>query len=362
LTGKGTRTSIAAGMSLAQIGEFSFIIAGLGVSLGAVGPQVYPVAVSVSAITTLLTPALIRRSHRFASFIDAKLPKPLQTFVSLYESWIDRLRSQRTDSRSLMRRFARTLAVDVVAIAAIVIATSLTKEWFVVTMRDTFDLGRRSSVLLLVVGAGIVILPFCVSVLRTTARFGRMLGNLAIPSDGGIDLGRLPRRTVEAAVRLLGVLIAGSALLALTQPFLPRYTALIVFLLATGVVAIVFWRTTTDLQGHVRAAAQAVIEVLGAQRRAEDAHADPLEEARRMFPGMGAPVRYQLAEDSPAVGRTLAALELRSATGATVLAIVRGTEGTVPDAHTPLAAGDVLALAGTDDAIAAATKVLDGET
>ena len=94
MTGKGTRTSIAAGMSLAQIGEFSFIIAGLGLSLGAIGSHVYPVAVAVSAITTLLTPALIKRSSgRFASFVDRKLPKRLQTFVALYESWIDKFRT-----------------------------------------------------------------------------------------------------------------------------------------------------------------------------------------------------------------------------------------------------------------------------
>jgi len=67
MTGKGPHTSIAAGMSLAQIGEFSFIIAGLGLSLGVIGEHVYPVAVTVSAITTLLTPWLVRRAASVAS-------------------------------------------------------------------------------------------------------------------------------------------------------------------------------------------------------------------------------------------------------------------------------------------------------
>src|SRR5262249_28877441 len=53
LTGNGTRTSVQAGMSLTQIGEFSFIIAGLGISLGATRDFLYPIAVAVSAITTL---------------------------------------------------------------------------------------------------------------------------------------------------------------------------------------------------------------------------------------------------------------------------------------------------------------------
>jgi CPA2 family monovalent cation:H+ antiporter-2 len=55
LTGNGMRTSVQAGMSLAQIGEFSFIIAALGLSLKATSEFLYPVAVAVSAQTTLLT-------------------------------------------------------------------------------------------------------------------------------------------------------------------------------------------------------------------------------------------------------------------------------------------------------------------
>ena len=60
LTGSGTRTAIQAGMSLAQIGEFSFIIAVLGARLGATGEFLYPVTVGVSVVTSLATPWLIR--------------------------------------------------------------------------------------------------------------------------------------------------------------------------------------------------------------------------------------------------------------------------------------------------------------
>jgi CPA2 family monovalent cation:H+ antiporter-2 len=56
LTGYDPRTAVQAGMSLAQIGEFSFIIAGIGLSTGATRDFLYPVAVAVSAITTLTTP------------------------------------------------------------------------------------------------------------------------------------------------------------------------------------------------------------------------------------------------------------------------------------------------------------------
>jgi CPA2 family monovalent cation:H+ antiporter-2 len=63
ITGNGLRASIQSGMSLAQIGEFSFIIAAVGLAAGVTRSFMYPVAVSVSAITTLTTPWLIRAAE-----------------------------------------------------------------------------------------------------------------------------------------------------------------------------------------------------------------------------------------------------------------------------------------------------------
>lgn len=60
LTGQSHANSFKAGMSLAQIGEFSFIIAGLGIDLGVMSKFLYPVAVAASVITTFTTPYLIR--------------------------------------------------------------------------------------------------------------------------------------------------------------------------------------------------------------------------------------------------------------------------------------------------------------
>src|SRR5690606_38992448 len=119
LTGNGSRTSIQAGMSLAQIGEFSFIIAGLGISLNAVGHFLFPVAVAVSSITTLLTPWLIRASGPVAEWVDRKLPGPLQTFGALYGSWLERLGSNEgsSDTLKVARRLVRMLVVDAFVLA-----------------------------------------------------------------------------------------------------------------------------------------------------------------------------------------------------------------------------------------------------
>src|SRR5207249_5742365 len=70
VTGNDSRTSLRVGMGLAQIGEFSFIIASLGLTLNVTSRFLYPIAVAVSAITTLLTPYLIKASDRWVNWFD----------------------------------------------------------------------------------------------------------------------------------------------------------------------------------------------------------------------------------------------------------------------------------------------------
>jgi monovalent cation:H+ antiporter-2, CPA2 family len=127
LTGHGVRTSVQAGMSLAQIGEFSFILAALGSSLGATGDFLYPVAVAVSAATTLATPWLIGASEATAAWIDRKLPSRLQTALSLYGSWVEQLGTSpaRHTLAARVGRILRAVAVDAVAVTAIAIGASV---------------------------------------------------------------------------------------------------------------------------------------------------------------------------------------------------------------------------------------------
>jgi CPA2 family monovalent cation:H+ antiporter-2 len=151
--------------------------------------------------------------------------------------------------------------------------------------------------------------------------------------------------------------------LAITQPFVAGWTAAAVLVLPIVILGVAFWRTAADLESHVRAGAQVIVEALALQARKKDAKArmPTLEPVQAIFPGLGAPTPVRLDAASPAVGRTLADLDLRGVTGATVLAVLRGDEGVVdPAAAERLREGDVLALAGTHEAVAAATAVLVG--
>ena len=74
LAGESLRSAMRCGFSMAQIGEFSFIIASLGLSLGVISEFLYPVVVAVSVITTFLTPYMIRLATPVYNAIEHRLP------------------------------------------------------------------------------------------------------------------------------------------------------------------------------------------------------------------------------------------------------------------------------------------------
>ena len=75
ISGQSLKSAMQCGFSMAQIGEFSFIIASLGLSLGVIGNFLYPVVVAVSVITTFLTPYMIRLSTPAYNRLEKRLPK-----------------------------------------------------------------------------------------------------------------------------------------------------------------------------------------------------------------------------------------------------------------------------------------------
>lgn len=365
LTGNGTRTSVQAGMSLAQIGEFSFIIAGLGLSLKATGEHLYPVAVAVSALTTLSTPLLIRASGPVATWVDRKLPKPMQTFVTLYGSWVESLRNapRRQTRGASVRRLAGLLLLDAALLVGLVIGASLSVGSISRWLEQRFGVGTVLAERLVIAGAVALSLPFLVGVVRVSRRLGAELAEAALPArvDGKVDLAAAPRRVLLVTLQVVIVLLVGVPVVAVTQPFLRGFTGPLLVLALLAALGVALWRGATSLQGHVRAGAQVIVEALAAQSRAKDpsGEAHALEPVQKLLPGLGEPSPVRLEESSPAIGKTLAELNLRGLTGATVLAIHRGGEDvSIPTAREVLRPGDVLALAGTHEAVEAARGLL----
>ncbi len=357
LTGNGTRASIAAGMSLAQIGEFSFIIAGLGLSLGATRDFIYPVAVGVSAITTLTTPWLIRGSGAAARFVDRKLPRPLQTFASLYGSWLEGVRT-RPRGGTRLRRLVVNLLVDAAVLTVLAIVVAIFRETLAVSITRATGLDDAIAEIAVIAGAVALAVPFLLGIYGLSRKLGVTLAELALPTvTGTADLATTPRRALVVALQLACLLAAGAPVVAVTAPFLPGAYAVIPLVLGALFLSVALWRNATELHGHVRAGAEMIVEALAAGTGGTPG--DELSEVHRILPGIGEPEPLRLGADSAAVGKSLAELNLRGATGATVLAITRKGAGvSVPSAGEVLQAGDVLALAGSAEAIAAARTLL----
>jgi CPA2 family monovalent cation:H+ antiporter-2 len=368
LAGTGTRTAVQAGMSLAQIGEFSFIIASLGLSLGATGNFLYPVAVAVSAVTTLTTPWLIRSSGPVAAFIDRKLPRPLQTFAALYGSWLERLkaasatRREGADGGRTVRTFIGLLALDAFLLSGLIIAVAIQFDVLAGPVAEALHIGRRLAGALLVAATIAAGLPLVLGIGRLSRGLGGMLAERALPrAVGKADLDAAPRRSLRITLQLGVALATGIVVIAVTQVFLPSYSGPLVLLLVLAGFGIAIWRSVRDLEGHVRAGAQAVVATLARYARAGSPSPDAaaLADLNRLLPGLGEPVAMRIESNSAAVGRSLAELNLRGRSGATVLAISRNGEAiVVPTAEQRLEAGDVVALAGSHDAIDVARGLL----
>ena len=132
LSGVGSKTAIEAGMSMAQIGEFSFIIAGAGLKSGATRDFLYTLTVAVSVVTTFMTPYMIRASIPMAEFVTGRMPRPLKVLEAFYDSWFERIRTAREPARD-----ANSIGLPV---AAIVSSAVLIGAILIVNELDPLDL------------------------------------------------------------------------------------------------------------------------------------------------------------------------------------------------------------------------------
>ncbi|MEO8601888.1 MAG: cation:proton antiporter [bacterium] len=364
LTGRDIRTSVQAGMSLAQIGEFSFIIAGIGIATGATGGFLYPIAIAVSALTTLLTPWLIRASDPVATYVDRHLPKPLQTFASLYGTWIEQLSSRPREASvgRRLRQLVRRLLLDVALLAAIVIAAAVWGDAAAQLVRRAAPIPEHLTWIAVVAAGAALALPFCIGLVRCTVALAQGLAVAALPPPPGqADLAAAPRRAVVVTLEFAILLLIGVPLVTVTQPFLPPLPGVAVFTALIALCVVGLWRSASNLQEHARAGAEAIVEVLATQLRstdADDEHHD-FEALRRVLPGLGAPEPLRVHPGTHAVGHTLGEINLRGLTGATVLAVVRDGHGVmIPTGRESLQAGDLLAVAGTTEALDRARQLL----
>ena len=261
----------------------------------------------------------------------------------------------------------RLLLIDAILIAAVVVGAALEAGRVSALLRQGMGIAEGPARAIVLAAAAVVGLPLLIGLTRTASRLGLELAHKALPAPqiGKVDFVAAPRRALVVTLQLAILAVIGVPLVAVTLPFLPSYRFALVPLVLVAILAIPFWRSTMNLQGHAKAGAEVIAMKLGAQMAAatdakDESLQSDMQRVRAALPGLGEPVSLRVPVDSAATERTLAELNLRGVTGATVLAIVRrGETALLPSGHERVHAGDVLAVAGTEGAIAAARELID---
>jgi monovalent cation:H+ antiporter-2, CPA2 family len=118
LAGQGISDSVRIGFSMAQIGEFSFIIIGLGSVLGTTEGSLYPIVVAISAITTFTTPYLIRWGMKISHHVEGSLPKAFQNVLIAYRKAVNRrfeTRNNGVKTRHAIRFIINAIIIAILA-------------------------------------------------------------------------------------------------------------------------------------------------------------------------------------------------------------------------------------------------------
>ena len=137
VTGQTLKVAMQSGFSLTQIGEFAFIIASLGMSLGVLDPTIYPIVVAVSVITTFTTPYFIKMAEPAYNAIERILPKKLNFLINRYSTEASSESENPSLWSSVLRRYLwRVLLYSIILIAIVVISQQFIQPWLYTNMNN----------------------------------------------------------------------------------------------------------------------------------------------------------------------------------------------------------------------------------
>ncbi|UVJ44018.1 cation:proton antiporter [Pseudomonas sp. LS1212] len=243
IAGNDGRTSLRVGMGLSQIGEFSFIIAALGITLQVTSDFLYPVAVAVSAITTLLTPYLIRAADPLSLKLAAVMPRRVARVFGLYGEWLRSIQphGQGALLASMIRRILLQVMVNLALVVAIFISGGFFAERIGTYLDEWFrDPGWQKA---LIWGAALLLsLPFLIAAYRKLKALSILLAEMGVkPEMAGRHTQRV-RRVIAEVIPLLSLLVIFLLLAALSASILPTSELLLLVIVVAAIIAAVLWR------------------------------------------------------------------------------------------------------------------------
>jgi CPA2 family monovalent cation:H+ antiporter-2 len=335
-SGEGLKVALQSGFSLAQIGEFSFIIATLGMNLGVIGSSLYPVIVAVSIITTFTTPYFIRMATPVFRFIEKRLPSAWRKIIDGYAS-----SSLRTVNRqNAWNRLLRSVVQFTTVYAGLALAIVLAGKHLLIPL-VTQNLpglwGRLLSATLLL----LLMAPFLRAILMKKNRSDEFK---SLWNDNHFNRGAL------VSLIILKAAVCCALILMVLVPLFPRYT------LGMVIVAMLFMGVVIFFEGFKqqsrRIEARFMENLNQKERLAEKQAAIHPQVAHTLLSKKIHLEEIEVSPQSPRVGKTLRELDFRGKLKLNVVTIVRGNRKiNIPDANERLYPYDKLIVAGSDENI-----------
>lgn len=360
LAGHDPRTSLKVGMSLAQIGEFSFIIASLGLTLKVTSPFLYPIAVAVSAITTLLTPYLIRSSDVLAGVIGRRAPEPVVALTTVYARWMERRRAGGVKNevvRRLVRKWVFQVVLNGLLAAGILLLAAALAQRVRVRYPDlpAWTGGPNAVVW---TAAMLLVLPLLVVTYRKIRAIAVVIAEATARGANPAEAATI-RGTIATTIHASGMAAVLVALAALSWAILPPWPVLVVLGVGLLLVLALAWRRFERVYNKAQVALKETFEE--SAKVASDEHAAAAATAAPM-PAVLRDAVLESVEVKPgtsAAGRLIRELQLRTLTGASAVAIDRQGGSVVnPGPDEELHPGDRLLLLGNRRQLEAAKQLL----
>jgi CPA2 family monovalent cation:H+ antiporter-2 len=347
-------TSLRVGLGLAQIGEFSFIIAALGMEMGLTSGFLYPIAVSVSALTSILTPLLIGHTDRLIAWHDRIAPQSLLNYQRDYTAWLSRWRATRVAStpRRLLRQMLIQMGINLVLITGVFLAAAILNQQEV-TWLNRLPPWTGGSRTVLWFAAVLVSLPIGIATLRKLQAFSMLASEMTVQRRTSAKATMAMRALVANTTLFAGVIGLAILLLLLSSFLLPPFEVLLILL---GIVVLIALLLRTFFIRIYSRAQVSIREVLSR----ENETIEPASPGR--LPSLlenAELLTVTIRPGTVAVGKQIRELELRTRTGATAVALRRNGETIVsPEPELEFRPDDELLLIGSAAQLAQARGYL----
>ena len=322
LSGQSVKHSVQTGMSLTQIGEFSFIIANLGLTLGVTSEFLYPIIVAVSVLTSFSTPYMIQSSDQVYDYVDRKMSDNFKKRLDQYRQSIRQLGASGESSEIIQAYIFKLIPNIVISLAVILIGSQVLLPWLKTQVEDATLISYFLPTLVLTLAA-----PFLWAI-----AFGRIRSLVNIKN---------PLIYVMQVVR---VLIAGFLMGLLVGKFVNTQTALLVTLGLVLLLGVVFAQFLKPIYNWFEKM------FLSHLNEKSDLQIKKTKALPMLAPWDAHLADFIIEPSSPVVGKTLISLSVREKFGVTIAMLERGHRKiTAPGRDEVLMSFDKIFVIGTDE-------------